>query len=496
MNALVSLHRVTVRFGLHRALSDLSLSIRPGQVWAVVGDNGSGKTLLTELLAGRRRPNLGEVRFADGLDPLSDIHIVSFEEQFRVMEAERRRDESWLLEGPLDEGSTVGDFIRRALGGEELPAAGHAAQGRSDAAFEKLLRRFHIQDLRHRGLRFLSTGEMRKTLLCRALLGDPQLVILDDPFDGLDLDAQGEIRRVIAELADGRRTLVVVTPRRGEIPPVTTHIARLEEGQLLFAGPRDSDRPDGRQVELSPRWIPGTEAAEAAPEPLVRMDSVSVSYGDRTVLQDIDWEVHAGQVWHILGPNGSGKSTLLSLVDGSNPKAYGQAIRLFGRPRGSGESVWEIKRRIGFVSAGFHNGYPRRSSAREAILSGFRDSAGLFEKPTGLQLRRAEEWLGILGLSARGEDWLREFSYGEQRAILVARAMVKMPPLLIADEPSQGLDDAHSAFVLALLDKIAAETDTAILYVSHKPEFTLERATHRLWLVPAEAGRRAVVERL
>ena len=492
---------MTVSFGLHRAVSDVSITVRSGEVWAVLGPNGSGKTVLSEVLAGRRAPSLGTVSFPGGMDPLTDIHVVSFEEQLRVMAEERRHDESWIMHGKVDEGTPVEEFVRAGT----ASAAG-AVEAQAD--IDGLLRQFRIEHLRGRGLRFLSTGEMRKTLLCRALAGRPRMIVLDDPFDGLDVAAQERLRRDIDELADGATTLLVVAARLGDMPDSTTHVAYLEEGTLRFAGarrdfaaPGGADREGGAYMRVDQELdlpAPPRQELFQPDQPLIEMRNVTVSYGEKRVLAPVDWTARSGEVWHILGPNGAGKSTLLSLVDASNPKAYGQDIRLFGQLRGSGESVWDIKRRIGFVSADFHNSYPSRTTARDAVLSGFRDSAGLYEEPTGYQIQLSERWLDILGIRDRGGDRLRTFSYGEQRAILVARAMVKMPPLLIADEPSQGLDDDHSAFVLSILERVGRETETCVLYVSHKLEFTLECATHRMQILPQDDGNgsQVIIEKL
>ncbi len=523
MKPLVELDGVTVSFGLHRAVSDVSIAVQPGEVWAVLGPNGSGKTVLSEVLAGRRAPSLGTVSFPDDVDPEAHIHIVSFEEQLRVMAEERRHDESWIMHGKVDEGTPVEEFVRAGAAsaagdhgtdtasvagdhGTDTVSATGVAQTRTD--IDGLLRQFRIEHLRGRGLRFLSTGEMRKALLCRALAGRPRMIVLDDPFDGLDVEAQERLRRDIDELADGEKTLLVVAARLGDMPDSTTHVAYLEEGKLLFAGPRRDFAAPGAAGREGRAYIrvdqeldlPAPPRHELFPpdKPLIEMRNVTVSYGEKRVLAPLDWTARPGEVWHILGPNGAGKSTLLSLVDASNPKAYGQDIRLFGQLRGSGESVWDVKRRIGFVSADFHNSYPSRTTARDAILSGFRDSAGLYEEPTGYQVQIARRWLDILGVHDRGGDKLRTFSYGEQRAILVARAMVKMPPLLIADEPSQGLDDEHSAFVLSILERVGRETETCVLYVSHKPEFALECATHRMQILPQDDGNgsQVIIEKL
>jgi len=220
------------------------------------------------------------------------------------------------------------------------------------------------------------------------------------------------------------------------------------------------------------------------------MHDVTVGYGSTPVLDRITWTVSAGENWQIAGPNGAGKTTLLSLVTGTNPKAYGQDISLFGRRRGSGESVWDIKQKIGVVSGDFHHAYPARVRVLDAVLSGFTDSAGFFEAASGHQLEIARQWLRLLRLEGRADIRLRELSYGLQRAVLVARAMVKLPPLLIADEPCQGLDDSYTRLVLSLLDRIGAETPTTILYVSHNPDHTLDSVRRRLTLIPDGRGSR------
>ncbi len=488
MKPLVELRDVTVRFGLHRALDGVSLVVHPGELWALTGANGAGKTVLSEVIAGRRIPNGGEVTFDEDVDPHRDVHVVSFEEQLRVMARERRRDESWIMHGLVDTGTSVASFVG---GGQDAGAQDHGSERHARREYiDSLLGRFGIAHLRDRGLRFLSSGEMRKTLLCRALARKPRMVVLDDPFDGLDVESRAELSRAVSELADGERALLFVVARQAEIPPELSKRVELHAGRLV--SPVADPRRGGDSV-ASPPASDQSRSLPAAPEPdhldtaepLVRMRGVEVRYGEKQVLVNIDWEARPGEVWHIIGPNGAGKSTLLSLIDGSNTKAYGQAIDIFGRRRGSGESVWDIKRRIGFVGASFHNSYPTRATAREVVLSGYWDSAGLYHEPTGLQEQHAREWLSILGFADRADEKLRRFSYGEQRAILVARAMVKMPPLLIADEPSHGLDDAHSAFVLSILDRVGTETETCILYVSHNPNLTLSCTSHRMRLLPA-----------
>ena len=501
MMPLVEIRAAGVSAGIEELLAPSTVAVGRGERWAFLGGNGSGKTLLSELVGGVRPPTRGEVRCAGGFWPERDVQIVSFEEQLRLIGRERRADESWLMHGAKDEGTVVRDFVAAARA-DRGSADGAAPSTSREARLESLLEEFRMAALADRGLRFLSTGEMRKAILCRALWAEPKLLILDDPYDGLDVDAQDELHQMIARISRREVTLILVLSRESELRDSVTHVAFLRDGRVEFTGSwarfsewrrASSDRTGvAPRASVIPDWHERPPLSET---PLVLMENVSVSYGANHVLRDVSWTARRGERWHIAGPNGAGKTTLLSLITGSNPKAYGQKITLFGRRRGSGESVWEIKQHVGLVSGDFHNGYPLRTRAADAVISGFTDSAGLYEPPGGHQQEVARAWLRLLGLEDRAESRLRELSYGEQRAVLVARAMVKRPPLLIADEPCQGLDDEHSAVVLALLDRISRETDTCLLYVSHNPHHRLESTTHRLTLEPGPDGSRAVVSR-
>ncbi len=476
---LVVLNSVSVRYGIRRLLIDVSLSIGPGERWCILGGNGAGKTVLSETIAGRWHPSSGSIRFPSIEEVEQDVQLVSFEAQRRIMERERRHDESWLLHGRTDPGTTVAEYLE--------------VGSREKARASELTRRFGLTGLLDRGLRYLSTGEMRKTVLCGALLRKPKILILDDPYDGLDAVARAELLEIMDHLADGSRTLVLVLGRKDEMPKAIDTLVYVRDGRITYLGPPHESFWTGAGTVGAQAPLPRA-VGETLRDPLIKMEGVAVSYGTTPIIRDITWQARSGEVWHIIGPNGSGKTTLLSLLDGSNPKAYGQRMWLFGRRRGSGESVWEIKRRIGHVSPDFHRSYPPRTTALETVLSGFADSAGLYEEPSGLHLEIAREWLYILGMEKEEQTQLRRLSYGQQRALLVARAMVKAPPILIADEPTQGLDEEHSALVLSVLERIGRETSTCVLYVSHDPTQTLSATTHRMILAPNVRGSTARIE--
>ena len=502
-------HEVTVRIGHHLVLAPASFELQPGECTVVTGPNGSGKSILAEIIAGVRTPSTGTMSWP-GLcdDPDARAALVSFEMQERLIARERHEDMSAIMHGELDPGHTVAELI-----GEDSVGGG------ADAVLP-LAERFGISHILSRGLRFLSTGEFRKALLAAALVRDPRLLLLDDPYDGLDAASRDELARLIDDLHSAERSLLLVVNRARDIPSCATRVIELRDGavhrdeamrpradpSVRRADPsvRRAD-PSVRRAERPPREAasaPNTDATLHRPgrrcppqEAIVSMRDVRVSYGPVAVLNAVDWTVCPNDRWMIVGPNGSGKSTLLSLITGDNPKGYGQEISLFGRRKGSGESVWEIKRRIGYVSGDLQFAYPLHATVRETLLSGFHDSVGLFDEPSGHEEEIAKEWAGRLGLADRLNTRLRELSFGLRRVVLVARAVVKTPRLLIADEPCQGLDDEHTAQVLELLEAIGAG-ETTLLYVTHDPAEQLRGLTHRLELTPGPEGSRAVTTAL
>jgi molybdate transport system ATP-binding protein len=481
MRLYCSLNNVTYTFEYNRVLSSVNLKLQKGRMYAVVGGNGSGKTTLAEIIAGRKRPVDGEVvYFSDAA--AGGVGYLSFEEQEHVLARERKLDETWLGNGAVDYGTT---------GAELIGLGGNSPRGEAG----ELVRLLRIGHLLNSGCRQFSTGEFRKVLLCRELIKRPSLLLLDEPYDGLDAESREHIGDVFFRVREQGGTVVFFFHRKNEVPPYADKVLCLYNGKLHTVPP-----PAGKHHRLPPAAgprpssgasaVPGPAEAgapDAAP-PVILMRGAGVSYDGKPVLQDINWLAERGDAWMITGPNGSGKSTLLSLVSGDNPKAYGQEIYLFGRKRGSGESVWDIKKKIGFVSGDFQFRYFVRSTVEEVVLSGLFDSIGLYRKATDVQVHAVTDWLESIGLGRKQHEPFQGLSFGQQRMVLVARAMIKQPAMLIADEPCQGLDDVNREDVLLALEAAAAVEETVLLYVTHEKKEHLRVPCSRMELVPHKAG--------
>ncbi|MFI0431384.1 ATP-binding cassette domain-containing protein [Mariniflexile sp. HMF6888] len=316
-----------------------------------------------------------------------------------------------------------------------------------------------------------SEGERKKALLDYIILQNPNYIIADNVFGNLDAEKQAAIKETFTKLSR-KTTIVQITNRKEDILSFIHKTYKLQDGVLV----------EFNQVETS-KTTEALNFVEALPQPyrpisehinpLVKFNKVSVAYNERPIITDISWEIKQGEFWQLMGANGSGKSTMLSMIFGDNPKAYGQDITLFGVKKGSGESVWDIKRKIGYFSSEMLRGFKRLDSIANMIVSGFFDSVGLYKEPTNEQMKITEQWLHVLQMYAIRKQNFLELSRGHQRLVLIARAMVKHPPLLILDEPTNGLDDFDAKLFTELINKIARETDTAILYVSHRKEVGL-----------------------
>jgi molybdate transport system ATP-binding protein len=281
-----------------------------------------------------------------------------------------------------------------------------------------------------------------------------------------------------------------VLNRLDEIPDFVSHIAYVNKAALaLEIDTKDDDAMVNltQLMHLKTTDLSVPAATENQPvtsldnnQPLVRMRQVRMAYGDSVIFSDLDWTIEAGQHWQVTGPNGSGKTCLLNLITGDHPQCYINDIFVFGMQRGNGESIWQIKQHLGYVSSALQWEYRVTVSVRNAIISGFYDSIGIYQQYTDEQKSIADHWLSLLGMSPRADEPFNQLSFGDQRLILIARAMVKHPSLLILDEPCLGLDDLNRQLVLALIEKICEGLETTVLYVNHRSEDSIQGIQNHL----------------
>lgn len=460
-DVLLELRDVSLVYRSRPALRDICWSLRPGQHWAVLGPNGAGKTSLARVISSQATHFSGTALRSCALQQ-EGVAYVCFEQARALCERDRKLDDSEFRPDANDPGTTVRSLI---LNGRE-----------EDTRLERWSSRLRMDHFLNRGLRYISTGEMRKALLVKAILSEPALLILDSPLDGLDRASQDEMRTVINELLHSPFTLLLLCRQVEDIPAGITHILALDDGAALACDTREAVLANGAvQALMNPPvpelgdLPPPTARPYALPEagPLLELHDVTVTYGDLTVLHKVNWTLDRGTHCCISGPNGCGKTTLLSLITADNHKAYGQDITLFGLRRGSGESVWDIKQKFGQLDTQLQLSFARNMRVLEVVVSGFFDTIGLYDEWGDAQRATAERWLRALGLDAYRREAFDTLSFGMQRMVLLARAMVKSPVILILDEPTLGLDGHHRKLILRAIDHIAAHSDTQVIFVSH-----------------------------
>ena len=452
---------------------------------ALIGPNGAGKTLLVDLLTGKYPLSEGRLvydfRPSASASAYDNIRAIAFRDTYGSADANYYYQQRWNAHDQ-DDAPTV----RQQLGTVE-----------DEDRRRRLFDLFGLEPLLDKKIILLSSGELRKFQLAKALLTRPRVLVMDNPFIGLDAG----MRRLLTDLLEriartGTVQLVPVLSMLDDVPPFVTHVVPVDG---LRVGPKqtrdeylsafrraDEARAGALRTELDALrrrviGLPYTHANYQSDE-VVRLNGVSIRYGDRTILSDLDWTVRRGEKWALSGENGAGKSTLLSLVCADNPQSYACDIRLFGRKRGTGESIWEIKKHIGYVSPEMHRAYLKNLPAVEIVASGLHDSIGLYKRPRPEEMDVCGWWMDTFGIGALRDRPFLQLSSGEQRLALLARAFVKDPELLILDEPLHGLDTYNRRRVKAVIEAFCQRRDKTLVMVTHYADELPDTITHHLRL--------------
>ena len=450
----------------------MPLQIFNGEQLAVLGDNAAGKSRLLE---------------APGAFGDRNVQYLSFMDAYGAMDGQYYYQLRWNQQAIDEDTPTAGALLDRTfrlaenraswtLGADECSRL----SAERSAMRERLETLFGLRPVLDKYVITLSSGELRKFQITRALLSLPDLLVLDNPFIGLDASTRDKLSELLAQLIEETGLQVVlVMPRADIIPAFITHIVRISEGtadkmpvgeySIPVADAEALPVEAARAISSLPhKDLAGTPFyPQSAGAEIVRCNSVTIRYGSRTILKDFDWTVREGEKWAVSGENGAGKSTLLSLICADNPQSYACDIELFGHRRGSGESIWEIKKHIGYVSPEMHRSYQKNIFALDIVASGLFDTVGLFMHPDEQQYRLCREWMRIFGIEELADRSYLRLSSGEQRLCLLARAFVKDPELLILDEPLHGLDAVRSERVRAIIDAFVQRPHKTLMMVTH-----------------------------
>ena len=576
---LISINNCRIENSKETLIQNINWTYESGQAWLVIGPNGGGKAEFLNALANEAgirfvgneknegdRP-LNQSTWKAGDRPLNQskssyfssfeksVEIVSLEKAAKIIEEERINDESDYVEGGIDHGRSGRIFISQSLD-NSIKKNSSLPEFAKSLEKDPSIKLCGIEKILDRGLKYMSTGEIRRTLLARALISGKKLLILSDPFAGLDKESRTILLEFFNSITERQIKkpennsfphIILAMERWNEIPENISHVIEFSNKEISFCGCKEDylkklnqsdnnhlmekkelkdsfyeiiqttskgENSEGTVFSKSSSTVGGTDLSKsstsegtvlsqsegtdlsASSKILVEMKNVNVGWGDNRVLKNINWKLFEGNHWLIRGPNGSGKTTFLELITGDNQQVYSNEIYMFGKKRGSGESIWDIKKNLGIVSYRMHVEYRMLggTSLQNVIISGLRDSIGLYGKASDLEISTAKKWLALAKLQDRADENFGNLSYGEQRAVLILRAVVKSPKILILDEPCHGLDENYRFKILELLELIAEQKTTTLLHVTHDPSEMLKCEKHILELHPESEPMYKIIE--
>lgn len=468
---MIKFSEVSIQKGDQTVLENINWQANSNENWAIVGGNGAGKSTFLDAIAGKIFPMKGTITKPH----YDEIAFVAKDYSFnRIVQAATQYYQQRFNSQDAEIAPTVREILQnqiKPIGTIDEKSISLSPPEFSNQALEEKANLLKISHLLDRHIVTLSNGETRRTLITLSLLRKPKVLLLDNPFVGLDVESRETLHEVLNQIAKSGVQIILVTPPN-EIPSCINHILELKDGKISRLSTQATDFQQvihnsnaslHSEVLANIKQFPARNDFEFA----LNMRNVSVTYKGVNVVDGVSWQVKRGEKWALMGPNGSGKSTILSLITADNPQGYQNDYDLFDRKRGSGESIWDIKQRIGYVSPELHLYFNRNTEVWKATASGLFDSAGLFKKLTDEERELTEKYLKLLNINHLAERKIYQLSTGEQRQVFLSRALIKNPPLLLLDEPCQGLDYNHLVYFRDLVNELVQELDKTLIYVTH-----------------------------
>ena len=477
-DTIISIQQATILFKAQQAFQNLNFQWEKGQNWAIIGDSGWELTAFIETLRGNtvlsdghidrpfsksyveKKTAAGEVNsFRDLIAYVSQKYVFKNRSHIQNFYFQQRFNSS-----ESEETASVREYLLEVIPKVEGPWN-----------LENVAKLLRLVALLDKSLLKLSNGETRRLAIALGLMQQPRIYLLGQPMTGLDVKSREEFGEILKAISN-ECVQVLLTTSGNEIPEGITHIAKVSKTGIVNTWSRSEFHLENIEPLQSPSWdwqfldslLPKDRNKLDAE--VIKLKDVTIKYGEKVILDRLNWEVKAGERWLLKGNNGAGKSTLLSLLIGENPQAYSQDFWLFGRKRGTGESIWDVKRPTGFVAPELSRYFPANQTCRKVILSGLFDTMGLFKKVSPEQEELANRWIKLFNLEPLQQTVIQRLSLKHQRWTLLARALIKQHKLLILDEASQGMDEIQRQLFKETVTQVCERSGITLIYVSHYAE--------------------------
>lgn len=489
---LAQAHDITVYFGDTVVFKQFNATVFPHHHLALIGKNGSGKSTLLQLFAGETRLSQlplegletnGHIlwNFSEASDGQGETSALVAKEHVRLI-------------SPAQQNTYIQQGWR--VSGKEIIASGfhntHLLYSPiSDEENDYLHTMATLGGVTHLLPMLapeMSQGQLRALLILRAIVARPKLLLLDEPLEGLDTASRDLLIKLMQLASEEGCTLILTAHRPEDIPSWINSLYSISQQGLqtierfpqtnLGQGPANQALFDQLFDQLFPPLSQQHPPQKSASSPLIFLEDVEVYIDRKLVLHDISWEIRPGEHWLVLGQNGSGKSTLLRLLHGEEFVAWGGTMRWFNQPK---IPLTELQKKVGYVSDRLHSLYTYDMTAHNVVLSGADGSVGIYRDLSPQEKERAGQLMEYFEITPFANTRFHSLSSGQGRRVLLARALVGSPQVLLLDEPFSGLDSANRALWLRTLP-LLAKRGISIVFVSHHEGEYGDFFTHRLTL--------------
>jgi molybdate transport system ATP-binding protein len=474
---ILTIEKATILYKAQQAFENLNFKWDSDQNWAIIGDSGRELTTFIESIRGNTVVSTGKIErpfgevYAKQKTESGEVHsfrdLIAYVSQ-KYEFTNRSHIQNFYFQqrfnsSESEETATVREYLLEVK-----------AKVSGPWNLDKVAKLLRLEALLDKSLLKLSNGETRRLAIALGLMHQPRIYLMDQPMTGLDVKSREEFGEILKEITKNG-VQILLTTSGNEIPVGVTHIAKVSKLGLEKTWTKEEYQLSMNDQTQAPAWdwdllqalLPKDRVLKESP---IKLQNVTIQYGDKVILDKVNWEVKAGEKWLLKGKNGAGKSTLISLLIGENPQAYSQDFWLFGRKRGTGESIWDVKRPTGFVASELSRYFPTNQTCRKVILSGLFDTMGLFKKVSPEQEDLANQWIKLFNLEPLQNTVIQRLSLEHQRWTLLARALIKKPEFLILDEASQGMDEFQRRLFKETVQKVCELCSISLIYVSHYEE--------------------------